>query len=191
MRSGRAGHAVGKGTGSETMPAGRKAVRGEVLRLPAPASWSAGSPALTGALRLNTPHHQITLPFARPVVARPDGWSGFEPGAVFVQLLRELARRGSDRWRLAVLRAGGPGERLCRVAGVRPGAEILLWVTGKGRTERGLRTFAAIHRLGIDPVDVSPPWFASAGAALNAGIAPRPYSTSQHAAYLAVRRAGG
>ena len=191
MRSERAGREVGRGPGSETTPAGREAGRGEVPRLPAPANWSAGPAALTGALRLNTAHHQITLPFARPVVVRPDGWFGFEPGAVFVQLLRELTRRGPDRCRLAVLRAGGPDERLCRVAGVRPGAEILLWVTGKGRTGRVLRTFAAIHRLGIDPVDVSPPWFASAGAALHAGLAPRPYSASQHAAYLAVRRVGG
>ena len=179
------------GTGPATMPVGRKAVGGEVPRLPAPATWSAGSAPLTGALQLHTVRHQITVPFARPVLERADGWFGFEPGAVFVQVLRETARRGPDRWRLAVLRAGGPGERLCRVTGVRPGAELLLWVTGKGRTERVLRTFAAIRRLGIEPVDVSPPWFAGAGAALNADIAPPPYSADQHAAYLAVKQVGG
>ena len=191
MRTVPAGGETRGGTGPETIPTGRKAVRGEVPLLPAPANWSAGSAPLTGALRLHHLRHQITLPFARPAVERADGWFGFEPGAVFVQVLREAARRGPDRWRLAVLRAGGPGERLCRVTGVRPGAELLLWVTGKGRTARVLRTFAAIRRLGIDPVDVSPPWFARAGAALNADIAPPPYSADQHAAYLAVRRVGG
>ena len=173
------------------MPAGREAVGSEVPLLPAPSHWSAGSAPLTGALQLHTVRHLITLPCARPAVERADGWLGFEPGAVFVQVLRETVRSGTDRWRLAVLRAGGPGERLCRVTGVRPGAELLLWVTGKGRTEHVLRTFAAIRRLGIDPVDVSPPWFAGAGAALNADIAPPPYSADQHAAHVAVKRVGG
>ena len=191
MRTVRAGGETESGTGPEIMPAGRKAVPGEVPRLPAPANWSAGSPPLTGALRLHTGRHQITLPFARPVLEWANGWLGFEPGAVFVQLLCEINRHGPDRWRLAVLRAGGPGERLCRVTGVRPGAELLLRVTGKGRTERALRMFAAIRRLGIDPVDLSPPWFAGAGVALNADIAPPPYSADQHAAYLAVKRVGG
>lgn len=180
-----------RGTGPDTMSAGREAVGSEVPRLPAPANWSAGSAPLTGALRLRTVRHHIALPFARPAVETAAGWFGFEPGAVFVQVLRETVRRGPDRWRLAVLRAGGPGECMCRVTGVRPGAEPLLWVTGKGRTERVLRTFAAIRRRGIDPVDVSPPWFAGAGAALNAGIAAPPYSADQHAAYVAVKRVGG
>ena len=187
----RAGGETGSGTGPELMPAGRKAVRGEVPCLPAPADWSAGVTPLTGAFRHTTASLEITLPFARPAVERSDGWLGFGPGAVFVQVLRETARRGPDRWRLVVLRAGGPGERLSRVLGVRPGAEILLCVTGKGRTGRVLRTFETIRRLGIDPVDVSPPWFAGVGVALNAGLAPRPYSADQHAAYLAVKRVGG
>jgi len=191
MRTVRAGGETRGGTGLEAIPTGRKAVGGEVPRLPAPATWSAGSAPLTGALQLHTVRHQITVPFARPVLERADGWLAFGPGAVFVQLLREINRHGPDRWRLAVLRAGGPGERLCRVTGVCPGAELLLWVTGKGRTGRVLRTLAAIRRLGSDPVDVSPPWFASAGAALNADIAPPPYSADQHAAYLAVKRVGG
>ena len=182
---------MGNGTRPATMPARREEVRGGVPRLPAPVNWSVGSAPLTGAQRLHTVRHQTTLPFARPAVERADGWLAFEPGAVFVQLLRETARRGPDRCRPAVLRAGGPGEHLSRVLGVRPGAEILLCVTGKGRTRRVLRTFETIRRLGIDPVDVSPPWIAGAAAALRADVAPRPYSAGQPAAYRAVRRVAG
>lgn len=191
MRTVRAGGEMGNGTRPETVPAGRGALGGQVPRLPAPANWAAGATPLTGARCLNTARFEIALPFACPAVATVDGWFGFEPGAVFVQILREIAHRGPNRWRLAVLRAGGPGERLCLVTGVRPGAEVLLCVSGKGRTERVLRTFETIRRLGIDPVDVSPSWIAGAGAALSADLAPRPYSAGQHAAYRAVRRVGG
>lgn len=90
-----------------------------------------------------------------------------------------------------VLRAGGAHQRMTRVAGVSPGAEILLCVTGKGRSERALRAVTALHRLGIDPAAASPAWFAAMGAAVAMDVRPNPYSAEQHAAHRALRQVGG
>ena len=164
---------------------------GCVLLLSARAARKTGPVPVTRALQQTTERRAVTLPFGRPSVPPVDGWSAFPPGAVFAQLLRAGSGRGREAWRLAVLRAGGPGECMLRIPGVRPGAEVLLCVTGKLRTQRALRIFDAVRRLGIDPGDASPAWIAGVGAALAADLAPRPYSTGQHAAYLALRQVGG
>ncbi len=90
-----------------------------------------------------------------------------------------------------MLRAGGAQQRMTRITGVYPGAEILLSVTGKGRSERVLRAVTALRRLGIDPASVSPAWYAVMGAAVMTDVRPRPYSAEQHAAHRALRQAGG
>ena len=90
-----------------------------------------------------------------------------------------------------VLRAGGAQQRMTRILGVYPGAEILLCVTGKGRTERVLRAMTALRRLGLDPAAASPAWFAAMGAAVAMDVPLHPYSADQHAAHRALRGVGG
>lgn len=87
-----------------------------------------------------------------------------------------------------VLRAGRAQQRMTRIAGVYPGAEILLCVTGKGRSERILRAVTALRRLGIDPAAASPAWFVAMGAAVAMDVRPSPYSAEQHAAHRALRQ---
>ena len=136
------------------------------------------------------PDCAITMPFGCPVAVSADGRSGFPPGAVFAQLVRAAAPRGPDRSRLMVLRAGGAQQRMNRFAGVYPGAEILLCVTGKGRSERVFRAVTALRRLGIDLAEASPAWFAAMGAAVAMDVRPRPYSDDQHAAHRALGQVG-
>ncbi len=146
--------------------------------LPEPLTWAW---TCTGGGRA------ITLPFGRPAVLAGTGAHGFRPGAMFAQLRHENVQRGHDRWRLLVLRAGWPGAAMVAVTAIVPGAEILLHVTGKGRTERALRAFAAARLLGIDPADISPGWVTGLGAALAENLAPPRYTEAQHAAHRAMR----
>ncbi len=176
--------------GVTTAADGRSRV-GPVGFLPGRAGRKKPPVPVTCALQFRTEQCAVTLPLGRPLAGPVAGWCGFGPGAVFAQLVRAASNRGRDEWRLALLRAGGPGEHLSRLSGIRPGAEILFCLTGKRQTQRALRILAAVRRLGIDPADVSPAWMAGVGSALAAGLAPRPYSAEQHAAYLAVRQVGG
>src|SRR3546814_10391054 len=66
----------------------------------------------------------------------------FRPGAVFAR----VERATPDRRQLSVLRAAGPGERVLRIAGIDPGAQLLLHATTTARTELALQAIAAIER---------------------------------------------
>src|SRR3546814_9455064 len=75
----------------------------------------------------------------------------FRPGAVFAR----VERATPDRRQLSVLRAAGPGERVLRIAGIDPGAQLLLHATTTARTELALQAIAAIEaqRIALDEVN--------------------------------------
>src|SRR3546814_13242176 len=74
----------------------------------------------------------------------------FRPGAVFAR----VERATPDRRQLSVLRAAGPGERVLRIAGTAPGAQLLLHATPTARTELALQAHAAIEAQRIAPDEV-------------------------------------
>ncbi|MBL8255983.1 MAG: DUF2840 domain-containing protein [Pseudoxanthomonas mexicana] len=102
----------------------------------------------------------------------------FAAGAVFAR----MERYAPDRRRLAVLRAAGPGERVLRIAGVEPGAQLLLYVTTIARTEQALQAFAAIEAQQIPLDEVSEDYWRVLHQRLVAGVAPPTYTAAEHAA---------
>lgn len=87
-----------------------------------------------------------------------------------------------DRRRLAVLRAAGPGERVLRIAGIEPGAQLLLYATTATRTEQALQALAAIDAQRIPLDEVSEDYWRVLHQRLVAGIAPPVYTAAEHAA---------
>src|SRR3546814_14397564 len=86
----------------------------------------------------------------------PDGGQRhvyFRPGAVFAR----VERATPERRQLSVLRAAGPGERVLRIAGLAPGAQLLLHATTNAQTELALQALAAIQapRLPLDEVNAN------------------------------------
>ncbi|MBT2336651.1 DUF2840 domain-containing protein [Variovorax paradoxus] len=92
---------------------------------------------------------------------------------------------GTALWQLMVLQAPTPFEAAQRVAGVLPGARILLRADGEARVKAVLAAIDAIEVLGIDPCAVAATYWRTVGNRL-AARQPLPiYTTERHAAYLA------
>lgn len=126
----------------------------------------------------------VWLRFGRPVQEDdPDGHLRhvyFGAGAVFAR----LERHASDRRRLAVLRAAGRGERLLRIAGIEPGAQLLLYATTTARTAQALQAIDAIEAQHIPADQVSEDYWRVLHQRLVAGVALPPYTAAEHAAAI-------
>ncbi len=125
---------------------------------------------------------QVWLRFGRPLHEdHPDASVRrvyFMPGAVFAR----MQRHRTGPLRLAVLRATGPGERQLQIAGIEPGAQLLLHASTTASTEKALQAFAAIEAQHIPLEDVSEAYWQALHQRLVAGIAPPTYTAAEHAA---------
>lgn len=110
----------------------------------------------------------------------------FAPGRVFGYMRWEAGEYGTRLWRLQVVRSGNPGDRLERIAGIRPGGELLLDVAGNAAVKRALAFIDDIEARGIDPAAVSPAYFRHAHNRIATRLTPRAYTVEQHRAHLAM-----
>ncbi|KRW97451.1 DUF2840 domain-containing protein [Paracoccus sp. MKU1] len=115
---------------------------------------------------------------------------GFAPGSVFAFVRWAGNDYGTVVSRLDILRAVGRGEPFQTLPCVRPGAEILLRVSGWPKVERVLQVVDAIEALGIDAHAVSPEHWRHVHNRIAAGEPFRTYTKAQHAAWLKRRRVG-
>ncbi|KGJ08571.1 DUF2840 domain-containing protein [Paracoccus versutus] len=116
---------------------------------------------------------------------------GFAPGSIFALVRWAGNDFGTVVSRLDILRAVGPGEPFQTLTCVRPGAEILLRISGWPKVERVLQAVDAIEALGIDPSEVSPEHWRHVHNRITAGEPFRTYTRAQHAAWVKRRRVGG
>ena len=72
-----------------------------------------------------------------------------------------------------------------RIAGIQPGARLLLCAEGERQVQLLLPQIDAIEALGIDPAAVSPAYWRTLSNRLSARMPLPPYSIERHAAYLA------
>ena len=126
-------------------------------------------------------------PVSEQQVDRRRSTAAFAPGAVFAYVRWRGGDYGTISWRLAVLRALEPGAPATALAGVRPGAEVLLSVSGEGPVHRAFAVIDAVEAVGIDPADASSDYWRVAHNRLAAHEAPRPFGRAEHAAWL-IRR---
>jgi Protein of unknown function (DUF2840) len=130
----------------------------------------------------------LYLRFGRPLrELRLDRWrrcASFAPGAVFCRVRWHSNDYGTTRWQLMVLQACTPGERMQRIAGVRPGAHLLLCAEGEAAVQAVLQRIDAIEALAIDPADAAPAYWRTLGNRLAARQPLPTYGAERHAAWL-------
>lgn len=126
-------------------------------------------------------------PTAEGVFDRRRAWAGLEAGAVFAYVRWRGGDYGTLSWSLRVLRASAPSEPVDTVAGVAPGAEILLEAFGDGPVRLAFTVIDAVEGAGFDPCGISADYWRVARNRLAADQVPRPYGQAEHAAWLARR----
>jgi len=131
-------------------------------------------------LRFGHPSRTIELDRWRRVAV-------FLPATIFCRIRWESNDYGTIRWQLMVLQAGTGLDTLQRIPGITPGARILLHAEGEGKVKAVLQRIDAIEASGIDPVDVSTPYWCTLGNRIAARLALPDYTLERHAAWLAGR----
>jgi hypothetical protein len=131
----------------------------------------------------------LSLRFGHPLreLTMDSGWrcAVFLPGALFCRTHWACLDDSSVRWQLMVLQACTPWDGTRRIAGIQPGAHLLLHAQGEQPVHSVVQQIDAIEALGIDPVAVSPAYWRSLGEHLAAQRPLPAYTAAWHAAYRA------
>lgn len=131
----------------------------------------------------------VWLRFGRPVRETVlDRWrrvASFEPEAVCCRVKWIGNDYGTALWQLMVLQAPMSFHDAQRVAGVHPGARILLRADGEVQVKAVLAVVDAIEASGIDPCAVAITYWRTVGNRLAARLPLPAYTAERHAAHLA------
>lgn len=131
----------------------------------------------------------VWLRFGRPVRETIlDRWrrvATFAPEAVCCRVKWIGNDYGTALWQLMVLQAPRPFDGAQRVAGVQPGARILLRADGEIQVKAVLAVLDAVEALGIDPCAVAATYWRTVGNRLAARQPLPVYTAERHAAHLA------
>lgn len=163
----------------------------DVLPIPRPvlSSVTRNTPLTRVSLAFVAQRINLYLRFGHPVrELQLDRWrrcATFLPAAIFCRVRWESNDYGTTRWQLMVLQACNPLDAVQRIAGVQPGARLLLHAEGALQVQSVLPQIEAIEALGIEPVAVSPAYWRTLGNRLSARLPLPPYSAERHAAFLA------
>ncbi len=157
-------------------------------------------PPVLSSVTDNTPLTRVSLAFVEHRInvylrfghparqLRLDRWRRsaiFTPAALFCRVRWESNDYGTTRWQLIVLQACSPLDDIQRIAGIQPGARLLLRAEGEQQVQSVLPHIDAIETIGIDPVAVSPAYWRTLGNRLTARLPLPSYTAERHAAYLA------
>lgn len=131
----------------------------------------------------------VWLRFGQPTVEIVlDRWrraAMFMPGTVCCRVKWIGNISGTALWQLLVMQAPTLFEDAQRVAGVLPGARILLRSDTEAQVKAALAVIDAIEALGIDPCTVAASYWRMLGHRLGAGLPLPVYTAERHAAHLA------
>lgn len=131
----------------------------------------------------------VWLRFGQPTVEIVlDRWrrvAMFMPGTVCCRVKWIGNISGTALWQLLVMQAPTPFEDTQRVAGVLPGARLLLRADGEVQVNAALAVIDAIEALGINPCTVDASYWQMVGHRLGAGLPLPVYTAERHAAHLA------
>lgn len=112
----------------------------------------------------------------------------FTPNRIFAFVRWTANDFGTIASRLDILRAVAACQRCSTIPFVRPGADILLSVSGWPKVEKVLKVIDAIEALGIDTADASPDYWRHVHSRIAAREEPRPYTRKRHEVWLLRRR---
>lgn len=131
----------------------------------------------------------VWLRFGQPVRETAlDRWrrvATFEPNAVCCRVKWIGNDYGTTLWQLMVLQAPMPFDGAQRIAGVTPGARILLRADSEQQVKAVLEVIDAIEALGVDPAAAAVTYWRTVGNRLAARQPLPDYTTERHAAHLA------
>ena len=131
----------------------------------------------------------VWLRFGQPVRETVlDRWrrvATFEPDAVCCRVKWIGNDYGTALWQLMVLQAPMPLDGAQRIAGVAPGARILLRADGEQQVKAILEVIDAIEALGIEPAAVAATYWHTVGNRLAARQPLPDYTTERHEVHLA------
>ena len=160
-----------------------------VQPLPVLASVTNDTPLTRVSLAFIAHRIDLSLRFGHPLRELPmgSGWrcAVFLPGALFCRTHWACLDDSSVRWQLMVLQACTPWGGMRRIAGIQPGAHLLLHAQGEQPMHSVLQQIDTIEALDIDPVAVSPGYWRKLGEHLAAQRPLPAYSAALHAAYRA------
>ena len=150
-----------------------------------------GAPGMRVALATVAQRVHIWLRFGAPQrIMRLDDWrrlAVFPPGEVCCRVSWVANDHGTIAWRLMVMQAATSVDGIQRMAGVTPGARVLLRADGERNVKTMFGLIATIEATGIAPVHVSPAYWRTVHNRLAARLVPPAYTAERHAAYLARR----
>jgi Protein of unknown function (DUF2840) len=129
-------------------------------------------------LRFGQPVRETTLGRWRRVAT-------FEPNAVCCRVKWIGNDYGTALWQLMVLQAPMPHDGAQRIAGIAPGARILLRADGEPQVKAVLELIDAIEALGIEPAAVAATYWRTVANRLAARQPLPDYTTERHEAHLA------
>jgi Protein of unknown function (DUF2840) len=108
----------------------------------------------------------------------------FGPNDVFCRVRWEANVYGTVLWQLAVMQAAAPGAAVQHIAGIAPGAALLLYVRTAGKVQAVLRLIDAVEDTRVDPADVAPSYWRMVHNRLVARVEAPPYTLDRHTAFL-------
>lgn len=129
-------------------------------------------------MRFGKPGREIELDRWRRVAV-------LAPGAVCCRIKWIGNDYGTALWQLMVLQAPMPFDDMQRVAGVSPGACILLRADGESQVKTVLELIDDIEAAGIEPCDAAATYWRAVGNRLAARQPLPAYTLERHAAHLA------
>ena len=112
----------------------------------------------------------------------------FAPGSIFAFVRWASNEYGTVVSRIHILRAVAPGERYSTVPFVQPGGEILLNLARWPKVEKVFHAIEVVEALGINPADAAPEHWHHVHNRLSVNETPRPYTHTQHQAWLRRQR---
>jgi hypothetical protein len=147
------------------------------------------SPQMRVSLAFIEQRVNVWLRFGQPVRELVlDRWrraAVFETGAICCRVKWIANDYGTALWQLMVLQAPVPLDGGQRVAGVVPGAHILLRASGEQQVKAVLMAIDAIEQWGIDPCAVPEAYWRTACNRLAAHQPVPEYTPERHAAHMA------
>jgi hypothetical protein len=160
-----------------------------VQPLPVLANVTNDTPLTRVSLAFIAHRIELSLRFGHPLRELPidSGWryAVFLPGALLCRTHWACLDDSSVRWQLMVLQACTPWDGMRRIAGIQPGAHLLLHAQGEQPVHSVLQQIDTIEALGIDPVAVSPAYWRKLGEHLAAQRPLPAYTAALHVAYRA------
>lgn len=148
--------------------------------------------ALTRVSLIHAPQRiQVYLRFGDPTrITRLDPMrliAVFVPGAIFCRVRQQANDYGTISWQMMVMQACTQRDAVQRIAGVLPGARLLLHTNSKHAVRVVLSLIDAIEAQGIDPTAVAPAYWRMLNNRLDARLSTPVYTAERHVAWLSRR----